>query len=138
MRTVFLICDARPSEFAKDFGLYNKKGRVTYLTTIGRPMGKLLDLLGSYCTLPLPLRCVVGALDECLPDTGAGFLVQIIVLDAEMYSRLDGIIEDCDAVGGKDHDALEVFQLPEEDRDQGVVMQVVERPAFNEDISFIK
>ena len=97
-----------------------------------------MDLLGSHCTLHLLLCRVVGALDECLPDTGAGLLVQVVVFDAEMYPRLDRIIEDCDAVGGKDHDALKVFQLPEEDRDQGIMMQIVERPALNEDIRFIK
>lgn len=45
------------------------------------------------------------------PDFGAGGRVLQRHVDAGFY----GFVEDGDAVGGEEHDALEVFELAEED-----------------------
>ena len=55
-----------------------------------------------------------------------------------MYPALDGLIERCHPIRCQDHDALEVFQLSQEDGDEGVVLQVSMPTSFEKDVRFIE
>ncbi len=54
-----------------------------------------------------------------------------------MDARGEGGVEGCDAVGGKEEDALEVFEHAEEDADEGVAADVVGLALFEEDVRFV-
>ena len=81
---------------------------------------------------------LVRLLDERGPDLRFGFLAQLVVFDTEVDAALDCLVEDGHSVRGQDHYALEVLQLPEEDGDEGVVLQVVLGASFEEDVGFVE
>ena len=83
-------------------------------------------------------RDLVCLLDESGPDFRLCFFTQLIVFDTEVYTTLDGLVEDGHSVRRQYHHALEVFQLPQEDRDQGVVLEVVLCTGFEEDVCFVE
>ena len=55
-----------------------------------------------------------------------------------MDSTLDGFIESGNAISGEYHDALEIFQLAEEDGYEGVVVEVLALTAFEEYVGFVE
>lgn len=55
-----------------------------------------------------------------------------------MDTALDRLVEDGDPVCRQDHDALEVLELPQEDGDERVVLQVVLGARFEEDVGFVE
>lgn len=77
-------------------------------------------------------------LDEGGPDLRLCFPTQLIVLDAEVYATLDGLVEDGHSVRGQYHHPLKVLQLPQEDRNEGVMLQVVLGTSFEEDVCFVE
>ena len=83
-------------------------------------------------------RDLVCLLNKSTPDLRLCFLTQLIVLDTEVYATLDRLVEDGHSVCGQDHYALEIFQLAQEDRDEGVVLQVVLGTSFEEDVCFVE
>ena len=83
-------------------------------------------------------RDLVCLLDESGPDLRLCFLAQLIVLDAQVDATLDRLVEDGHSVRGQYHHALEVLQLPQEDGDEGVVLQVVLGAGFEEDVGLVQ
>ena len=83
-------------------------------------------------------RDLVCLLDESTPDLRLCFLAQLVVLDAEVDATLDRLVEDGHSVRGQDHHALEVLQLPQEDGDEGVVLEVVLGTGFEEHVCFVE
>ena len=55
-----------------------------------------------------------------------------------MDAGSEGRVEDGDAVGSQDEDALEVFEHAEEDGDEGVAGNIVVCPLFEEDVCFVE
>ena len=62
----------------------------------------------------------------------------MIVLDAEVDATLDGLVENGHSVRRQYHHALEVLQLPQEHRDEGVVLEVVLCAGFEEDVCLVE
>ena len=83
-------------------------------------------------------RDFIRLLDESGPDLRFRLLAQLIIFDTEVDAALDRLVEDGHSVRGQDHDALEVLELPEEDGDEGVVLQVVLGARFEEDVGFVE
>ena len=83
-------------------------------------------------------RDLVRLLDEGRPDLRLCFLTQLIVLDAQVDATLDRLVEDGHSVRGQNHYALEVLQLPQEDGDEGVMLQVVLGASFEEDVCLVE
>ena len=81
---------------------------------------------------------LIRLLDESGPDLRFRFLAQLIVFDTEVDAALHSLVEDGHSVRRQDHDALEVLELPEEDGDEGVVLQVVLGARFEEDVGFVE
>lgn len=81
---------------------------------------------------------LVRLLDEGGPDLRFCFLAQLVVLDAQVDATLDRLVEDGDSVRGQYHHALEVLQLPQEDGDEGIVLQVVLGASFEEDVCLVE
>ena len=113
-------------------------GAETYLSSVELLSAEVIQLLrgelGSY-----PGRGdLVRLLDEGGPDLRFCFLAQLVVLDAQVDAALDRFVEDGDSVCGQYHDALEVLQLPQEDGDEGVVLQVVLGAGFEEDVGLVE
>ena len=55
-----------------------------------------------------------------------------------MDAALDRLVEDGHSVRRQDHDALKVLELPEEDGDERVVLQVVLGARLEEDVGFVE
>ena len=55
-----------------------------------------------------------------------------------MNSRVEGLVKYFDEVGGKEHDAGEVFYLAQENGNQRVTLEVIGGALFEEDVSFVK
>jgi hypothetical protein len=53
-------------------------------------------------------------------------------------ARDEGFVECFDPVRGQEEDALEVFEEAEEDADESVAMDVVDRAFFEEDVGFVE
>ncbi len=60
------------------------------------------------------------------PEVGAGGARQGGVFEDEVYAGGDGFVEDGDAVGGEEEDALEEFELAEEDWWVGLLVSDVD------------
>lgn len=63
---------------------------------------------------------------------------QRLILDAQVNPALYGFVERRHPVRRKNHDTLEVFQLPQENRNQRVMLQMLAFARFKEDVSFIE
>ena len=81
---------------------------------------------------------LIRLLDERGPNLRFRLLAQLIVFDTKVDAALDRLVEDGHPVRRQDHHALEVLELPEEDGDEGVVLQVVLRARFEEDVGFVE
>lgn len=143
MRTVFLIYNSRISIRiffwpGGGLGVLGFAADPSDLSTIEVLSAKVVQLLrrelGSYAGCGDLVRLP----DEGGPDLRLCFLTQLIVLDAEVYATLDRLVEDGHSVRGQNHHALEVLQLPQEDRNEGVVLQVVLGTSFEEDVCFVE
>ena len=77
-------------------------------------------------------------LDKGRPDLRLCFLTQLIVLDAQVDATLDRLVEDGHSVRGQYHYALEVLQLPQEDGDECIMLQVVLGASFEEDVCLVE
>ena len=55
-----------------------------------------------------------------------------------MDARLEGLVEGLNAVRGEEEDALEVLEQAQEDRDEGVAMDVLHRALLEEDVGFVE
>lgn len=77
-------------------------------------------------------------LNKGTPDLRLCFLTQLIVLDTEVYAALDRLVEDGHSIRGQYHYALEILQLAQEDRDEGIVLKVVLGTSFEEDVCFVE
>lgn len=75
--------------------------------------------------------------DEHLPHSFLRLDAQLAVPQPDVDARGEGGVEGCDAVGGKEEDALEVFEHAEEDANEGVAADVVGLALLEEDVRFV-
>lgn len=120
------------------FFWFGIRGGSSDLSTIKVLSAKVIQLLGRELGSYAGCGDLVRLLDEGGPDLRLCFLTQLIVLDAEVYATLDRFVEDGHSVRGQYHHALKVLQLPQEDRNEGVVLQVVLGTSFEEDVCFVE
>lgn len=83
-------------------------------------------------------RDLVCLLNKRRPDLRLCLLAQLIVLDTKVDSALDRLVEDGHSIRRQDHDALEILQLPQEDRDEGVVLEMMLGASFEKDVRFVE
>ena len=136
MRTVFLIYMWRSAYDGACKGYVSVSG--PYLTSIELPPAQIIQLLRGDLAACSGRGDLVCLLDEGGPDLALGFLAQLVVFDAEVDATLDRLVENGHPVRGQDHDALEILQLSQEDRDEGVVLEVVLGAGFEEDVRFVE
>ena len=128
MRTVFLICARRLADTELVGGW-----RWSRLASVELPPAEIVQLLRGELGPFSGRRDLVRLPDERGPDLRLCLLAELVVLDTEVDAALDRLVEDGHPVRGQDHDALEVLELPQEDGDEGVVLEVVLGARFEED-----
>lgn len=77
-------------------------------------------------------------IQEHFPYTPFCLRCQIPISQGDVDSRLEGIVESFNAVGGEEQNPLEIFQKPKEDTYKSIPMNVLDRPFLQEDVCFVK
>lgn len=67
-------------------------------------------------------------IQEHFPYTPFRLRCQIPISQGDVDSRLEGIVESFNTVGGKEQNPLKIFQKPKEYTDKSIPMDVLDRP----------
>ena len=95
----------------------------TYLATVEVLFCKKVKFLA---TVVRPSFFGDGLLQEALPDTPSSIQTQCFILQREVYSARDGVINLVNPVGFQEHDLLVILWFSQEHRDEGIAVNVME------------
>lgn len=89
-------------------------------------------LISSFVYVHFVLRA-----EEIFPDSFTRVDTQIIIFERHMDTRLESVIECGHTIARQEQYSFVVFQDAQENRNQGVAFQIMERATFKEDVSLV-
>ena len=77
-------------------------------------------------------------LQEVRPYLSLRFSAQRLILDAKMYTALYGLVKCRNTIRRENHDTLKVLQQAQENRDEGIMRQMLGLTSFEKHIRFVE
>lgn len=111
-------------------------GFITYLSTIQVILRQIIVFLFRKWHR-LNTFQNTNALNEHLENALLRLGAEFTISQCDMDSRLEGIVEGLNTVGGQEKNTLEVFQQTQENRDKGISVDVLNSTLLKEDVCFV-
>ena len=108
--------------------------RILNLAAVHVAVGQLVQVLVA----EIVLLAIGGRFEKVGPHVSARGCAELVVVHADVNTRLESGIDVFDSVGGEEEDAFVVFQDAKEDGDELVSLQIMRAALLQEYVGFVE